>query len=74
MEIAKIKSKTLNRNEDLAYNQRIGLPVEVFSIKQNKTVAFGKIRLYSDQFICVHDRFFSRCDHVIFGCPYPDQV
>lgn len=73
MEIAKIKSKALNENEDLAYNQRIGLPVELFSLKQNKTVAFGKIRLYSDQFVCVNDRFFSRIDHVIFGCPYRDQ-
>lgn len=70
MEIAKIKSKSLNRNADLSYNQRIGLPVELFSLKQNKTVAFGKIRLYSDQYVCVNDRFFSRTEHVIFGCPY----
>jgi hypothetical protein len=70
MKITKIKTKSLVLNQDLAYNQRLGLPVEVFSTKQNKTVAFGKIRLYSDQFICVNDRFFSREGHMLFGCRY----
>ncbi|HEX7065867.1 MAG TPA: hypothetical protein VF199_12430, partial [Bacillales bacterium] len=57
-------------NQDLSYNQRLGLPVEVFSTEHNKTVAFGKIRLYSDQYVCVNDKFFSRHGHMIFGCPY----
>ncbi|HET7629230.1 MAG TPA: hypothetical protein VFK44_12730 [Bacillales bacterium] len=70
MKIAKITSKSLVLNEDLSYNQRLGLPVEVFSTRENKTVAFGKIRLYSDQFICVNDQFFNRSGHMIFGCPY----
>lgn len=70
MKMAKITTKSLVLNQDLAYNQRLGIPVEVFSTKQNKTVAFGKIRLYSDRFICVNDQFFSRNGHMFFGCPY----
>lgn len=69
MKITKIKTKSLLFNDDLSYNQRLGLPVEVFSTKTNETVAFGKIRLYSDQYICVNDRFFSRDGHMLFGCP-----
>ncbi|HEU5138950.1 MAG TPA: hypothetical protein VFT51_03180 [Bacillales bacterium] len=70
MKMTKIKSKSLVLNQDLSYNQRLGLPVEVFSTEHNKTVAFGKIRLYSDQYVCVNDKFFSRNGHMIFGCPY----
>lgn len=70
MKITKIKSKALVTHKDLSYNQRLGLPVEVFSTQSNETLAFGKIQLYSDQFICVNDRFFSNKQHMFFGCPY----
>lgn len=70
MKITKIKSKALITHKDIIYNQRIGLPVEVFSIQSQETLAFGKIQLCSDQFICVSDQFFSREHHMFFGCPY----
>jgi hypothetical protein len=70
MKMTKLKTKSLTLHSDLAYNQRLGLPVEVFSMKSFQTIAFGKIRLISDKFVCINSQFYSRETHLFFGCPY----
>lgn len=74
MKITKLKSKSLTTWNDLAYNQQLGLPVEVFSTKSCQTIAFGKIRLFSDNFVIINDCCFSRDSHLFFGCPAGQNI
>lgn len=69
MKMTKLKTKSLTLQSDLAYNQRLGLPVEVFSTKSFQTIAFGKIRLYCEKIVCINNQCFSRDTHLFFGCP-----
>jgi hypothetical protein len=69
MKMLKLKTKSLTSYHDLSYNQSLGLPVEVYSLKHCRTIAFGKIRLSSETYVCINDRLFSRTQHLFFGCP-----
>lgn len=69
MHLAKITSKSLVLDMDLDYSQRLGIPVEVFSLKQQESIEFGKIKLYSDRFVCINDHVYHRDHYLFFGCP-----
>ncbi|WP_100372664.1 hypothetical protein [Bacillus sp. FJAT-45037] len=69
MILTKLIDKSLVTNQDLAFNQRIGLPVEVYCSKSRITLAFGRIDMYNEAFIFVSGRPFSREAHLFFGHP-----
>lgn len=69
MLLNKLKSKSLISNEDLTFNKRLGLPVEVFCPKTNRTLAFGKITTISNATITIHNINYCRAKHVFFGHP-----
>jgi hypothetical protein len=56
-------------NQDLDLNHRLGLPVEVFCFKQGKTVAFGPIKAFDDEKICIRENEFCRSTYLFFGQP-----
>ncbi|ADC51093.1 MULTISPECIES: hypothetical protein [Alkalihalophilus] len=70
MFLTKLTDKSLVTNQDLAFNQRIGLPVEVYCSRQGTTLAFGKIEMYTDHFIYVSGRSYCRENHMFFGHPH----
>ncbi|MCF6137607.1 hypothetical protein [Pseudalkalibacillus berkeleyi] len=71
MTISKFTNKSLVLDQDLEYSQKIGLPVEVYCMKQYETVAFGQIQLFTHQYVQINDRLFCRDGNAFFGCPCP---
>ncbi len=69
MNLAKITDKSLVTNQDLDFNQRIGLPVEVYCSKRSETIAFGQINAFNDQTIYIGGRPFCRQSNLFFGQP-----
>lgn len=72
MHLAKMTTKSLVLDIDLDYSQRLGIPVEVFSLQVQDTIEFGKIQLYSDQFVCINNKLFNRSKYLFFGCQNSD--
>ncbi|MDV2683423.1 hypothetical protein AB3N04_02315 [Alkalihalophilus sp. As8PL] len=70
MFLTKLTDKSLITNQDLAFNQRIGLPVEVYCSRRCATLAFGKIEMYTDTIIFVGGQSFCRENHLFFGHPH----
>ncbi|WP_245308166.1 hypothetical protein [Halalkalibacter urbisdiaboli] len=67
--LTKITDKTLATNQDLSFNQRIGLPIEVFCSKKLETVAFGQIESFGDTYIQVNGTRYCRESYLFFGQP-----
>ncbi|ARK30271.1 hypothetical protein [Halalkalibacter krulwichiae] len=70
MILTKLIDKSLVTNEDLDYNHRLGLPVEVFCFKKGKTIAFGAIRDFNDKYIQIRGDEYCRSTFLFFGKPY----
>ncbi|WP_349407595.1 hypothetical protein [Pseudalkalibacillus sp. SCS-8] len=71
MTISKFTNKSLVLDQDLEYSQKIGLPVEVYCMKEYETVAFGRIQLITKDHVQINDQLFCRNDNAFFGCPCP---
>ncbi|TWI54609.1 hypothetical protein [Halalkalibacter nanhaiisediminis] len=69
MYLSKLTNKSLVTNNDLDFNYRLGIPVEVFCSKQKKTIAFGQIHSFNDQMIQIHEFAFCRSTYLFFGQP-----
>ncbi|MDN4074596.1 hypothetical protein [Fictibacillus terranigra] len=69
MTLLKIKTKSLVLNKDLQYNEKLGLPVEVYCPLSHQTIAFGRIETMDDCFVVINSEKHSIADHFFFGCP-----
>ena len=69
MFLTKLKDKSLVTNNDIDFNYRLGIPIEVFCTRQGKTIAFGQINSYSDQLIYIRGKAFCRSTYLLFGQP-----
>jgi hypothetical protein len=69
MTLTKLRDKTVITDDDLGYNQRIGMPIEVFCLENNQTIAFGKIQSFSNCQVCINGNYYSRDEYVLFGFP-----
>ncbi|MCQ6266061.1 hypothetical protein M1K46_10340 [Fictibacillus sp. WQ 8-8] len=69
MTLLKIKTKSLVLNKDLRYNEKLGLPVEVYCPNSHRTIAFGRIETMDDHFVVINSEKHSIADHFFFGCP-----
>jgi len=69
MILTKLTDKSLITNEDLDFNHRLGLPVEVFCSKKGKTVAFGAIHGFDEQHIHIRGDEYCRSTFLFFGQP-----
>ncbi|KMM38122.1 hypothetical protein [Guptibacillus hwajinpoensis] len=67
--INKLKTKSLLGNEDLDFNRRLGMPVEVFCPKLKDTVAFGKIEMFVEDELSINGNCFQIEQYLFFGCP-----
>lgn len=67
MEFTKKLNKTSLSMEDLEYNYKLGLPIEIFCLKQLKTVAFGRIEAFSEHGVIVNQTIYSNKDYLYFG-------
>ncbi|TLS35618.1 hypothetical protein [Pseudalkalibacillus caeni] len=67
--INKLKTKSLLIDEDLNYNRRLGMPVEVYCPKSNNTVAFGRIEAFTECELSVNGFNFPLEHYLFFGCP-----
>ncbi|MFB4160686.1 hypothetical protein ACE1TF_12445 [Geomicrobium sp. JSM 1781026] len=54
-------------NEDLQFNQRVGMPVKIYCRTRQKTLAFGRIQAITPHFINVSRTWFMRRDYLIIG-------
>ena len=70
MLLSKLKTKSLISTDDLSFNRKLGLPVEVFCPKTNTTLAFGQISSMSHSAITIQETNYSRTEYVFFGHPY----
>ncbi|MGO4888213.1 hypothetical protein ACJ2A9_10685 [Anaerobacillus sp. MEB173] len=69
MMITKLTNKSLVTNDDLAYNMRIGLPIEVFCPSAQSTIAFGRIESFTGQQVYISGAEYCREKHLLFGLP-----
>jgi tRNA uridine 5-carbamoylmethylation protein Kti12 len=69
MTLTKLRNKTVITDDDLGYNQRIGMPIEVFCLEKKQTIAFGKIQSFTNGQICINGNHYSRDQYVLFGFP-----
>ncbi len=69
MTFTKLKNKTIVTDDDLGYNQRIGMPIEVFCLERKQTIAFGKVQSFSNKKVCINGNHYSRDQFVLFGFP-----
>lgn len=67
--LTKLTNKSLVTDQDVSFNYRLGIPVEVFDSEQGKTLAFGQIEAYSEQLIHIHGSPFCRSSYLFFGQP-----
>lgn len=67
MEMMKRVNKTSLSMEDLEYNYKLGLPIEIFCLKKMKTVAFGRIEAYTEHGVIVNQTIYSNKDYRFFG-------
>ncbi|WP_100407174.1 hypothetical protein [Bacillus solitudinis] len=70
MFLTKLTDKTLTTNQDLSFNQQIGLPIEVYCSKRYETVAFGQIETYCESFIIINGQRYCRSSYLFFGHPF----
>jgi hypothetical protein len=68
MTITKFTTKSLVFDEDLNYSLKLGIPVEVFSMEEHKTIAFGRIKEISDDYVLIRNQQFCRSKNAFFGC------
>ncbi|SDM78122.1 hypothetical protein SAMN04488137_1901 [Fictibacillus solisalsi] len=69
MTLLKIKTKSLVLNKDLEYNEKLGLPVEVYCPLAHQTIAFGRIETLDDHFVVINSEKHAISDYFFFGCP-----
>ncbi len=69
MTITKLKNKSVITDDDLGHNQRIGMPIEVFCLEKQQTIAFGKIQSFTNHQVCINGNYYSRDQYVLFGFP-----
>lgn len=67
MEFTKRANKISLSIDDLEYNYKLGLPIEIFCIKKMKTVAFGRIEAFSKHGVIVNQTIYSNKDYLFFG-------
>ncbi|MBP3950552.1 hypothetical protein [Bacillus suaedae] len=74
MILTKVTDKSLVTNQDLSFNHRLGIPVEVFCLKERKTVAFGQMSHFNDQLIVIQGKAFLRSQFLFFGHPSLEET
>ncbi|MBM7633564.1 MULTISPECIES: hypothetical protein [Geomicrobium] len=62
-----LKDHLLIFDEDLHFNQRIGMPVQVFCLTQQRVVAFGKIQNISNKCVTVSKTAFLKSHYAVIG-------
>ncbi|WP_035340105.1 hypothetical protein [Halalkalibacter hemicellulosilyticus] len=67
MRLKKVKKFTLVTNNDISYNYRLGLPIEVYCIRSKKTIAFGRIAFFNDNVIIIRRHSYARSSYLFFG-------
>ncbi len=60
-------NKTTLSYEDLEYNKKLGLPIEIYCPKQQKTIAFGRIEALMNHGVIINQSIYSNHDYVFFG-------
>ncbi|EIT86560.1 hypothetical protein A374_03279 [Fictibacillus macauensis ZFHKF-1] len=69
MTLMKMKTKSLVMDQDFAYNEKLGLPVEVYCPQAHQTIAFGRIQARDDRYIVINSEKHALDDYFFFGCP-----
>ncbi|MFB5661633.1 hypothetical protein [Alteribacillus sp. HJP-4] len=67
MKLNKLTRRSLVTEEDIEYNYRLGIPVEVYCLYTESTVAFGKIASFTSRHICISKTYFNRNHFVFIG-------
>lgn len=68
--LSKMQRRLLVFEEELRFNQRIGVPVEIFCTFREETVAFGQIRALSKYHVTISRTAYLRKNYTVFGvCP-----
>ncbi|MCK0472154.1 hypothetical protein [Halalkalibacter sp. APA_J-10(15)] len=67
MRLKKVRNFTLITNNDISYNYRLGLPIEVYCIQSKKTIAFGRIAFFNNSVIIIHGHSYTRSSYLFFG-------
>lgn len=67
MILTKLVEKSLVTTNDIAFNYRLGLPIEVFCSEKGETVAFGRINAFDDDVIYIQGHAFPRENYLFFG-------
>ncbi|UOE96442.1 hypothetical protein [Alkalihalobacillus sp. LMS39] len=65
----KLINKSLVTNEDIEFNKKMGLPVEVFCPREYKTLAFGRIQSFCNEEILINGHPYCRENNAFFGHP-----
>ncbi len=67
--LTKLVEKSLVTTQDIAFNYRLGLPIEVFCSEKGETVAFGRINAFDDDVIYIQGQAYRREHYLFFGQP-----
>lgn len=67
MTYTKRMKKTALSYEDLEYNRKLGLPIEIYCPKQHKTIAFGRIEALSNHGVIINQYIYSNHDYIFYG-------
>ncbi|WP_062046739.1 hypothetical protein [Bacillus sp. JCM 19034] len=67
MKLIKVKNYSIVTTNELSYNYRLGLPIEVFCLHTKRTIAFGRIQILNDDFIQIHGHQYNRNSYLFFG-------
>lgn len=60
-------NKTSLSYDDLEYNRKLGLPIEIYCPKQQKTIAFGRIEALTNHGVIINQSIYSSYEYVFFG-------
>ncbi|SDH08776.1 hypothetical protein SAMN05192534_101569 [Alteribacillus persepolensis] len=74
MLLNKLKCRSLVTDDDVRYNFRLGIPVEVYCVKAKSTLVFGRIEHYNKQYICVAGHWFHRDRFIFFGQRHLEKI
>ncbi|WP_245805906.1 hypothetical protein [Bacillus alkalicellulosilyticus] len=66
----KLLNKSLVTNDDIEFNKKLGLPVEVFCPKEHRTVDFGRVQSFCNEEILINGTTYSREHNAFFGHPH----
>ncbi|WP_096200989.1 hypothetical protein [Bacillus sp. FJAT-45350] len=67
MNLYKVLKKSLTSLEDIEFNHKFGLPIEVFCPKDRRTVAFGRIENLNVKGVQINGEIFNIEENAFFG-------